>query len=89
MWKNTVTRFRTPKILISDNGLQFAENTLRDWCTDKGITQRFTSVAHPQANGQAEVSNKIIIMGLRSALGKLRAIGPKNYQPYYGHKGRH
>lgn len=26
IWKNVVTRFGIPKILISDNGLQFAEN---------------------------------------------------------------
>lgn len=26
MWKNIVTRFGIPKVLISDNGLQFAGN---------------------------------------------------------------
>lgn len=33
MWKNIVTRFGIPKVLISDKGLQFSENPFRDWCT--------------------------------------------------------
>nr|KAJ0211608.1 hypothetical protein LSAT_V11C400219340 [Lactuca sativa] len=35
VWKNIMTRFGTPKVLISDNGLQFAENPFREWCTSK------------------------------------------------------
>lgn len=70
MWKNIVTRFGIPKILISDNRLQFAENLFRDWCTDKGIKQRFTSVAYPQANGQTEVSNRTLVNQIKKRLGK-------------------
>lgn len=70
MWKNIMTRFGIPKILISDNRLQFAENPFKDWCTKKGITQRFTSVAHPQVNGQTEVSNRIIVNRIKKRLGK-------------------
>ena len=47
VWKNIMTRFGTPKVLISDNGLQFAENPFREWCASKGISQQFTLVAHP------------------------------------------
>ena len=72
VWKNIMTRFRTPKILISDNGLQFVENPFRYWCTAKGISQRFTSVAHPQANGQTEVSNRTIVNGIKKRLGKAK-----------------
>ena len=72
VWKNIMTRFGTPKVLISDNGLQFAENPFRDWCTAKGISQRFTSVAHPQANGQTEVSNRTIVNGIKKRLGKAK-----------------
>lgn len=37
MWKNIITRFGTPKVLISDNGLQFAENPFRKYCAERGI----------------------------------------------------
>lgn len=56
--KNIIKRFETPKVLISDNGLQFTENLFKDRCAERGIEQRFTSMAHPQANGQTELSNQ-------------------------------
>lgn len=52
MWKNIMNKFGTPKVLISNNGLQFAENPFKDWCAGKGITQRFTSVAHLNQMGR-------------------------------------
>lgn len=56
LWKN-VTRVGTPKVLISENGLQFAENPFKSWWMENDIDQRFTSVAHPQENRQTKVSN--------------------------------
>lgn len=47
IWKNIITRFGIPKVLISDNGLQFTENLFGSWCVEKVIQRRFTSVAHP------------------------------------------
>lgn len=32
VWKNILTRFGTPRVLISDNDLQFADNPFKDWC---------------------------------------------------------
>lgn len=72
VWKNILTRFRMPKTLVSDNELQFTENPFRYWCTSKGITQRFTSVAHPQTNGQTEVSNQTFINGIKKQPGKAK-----------------
>ncbi|XP_074352389.1 uncharacterized protein LOC141691558 [Apium graveolens] len=37
----------------------------RRHCDDKNIELRFTSVAHPQANWQSEVANRIILDGLK------------------------
>ena len=70
--KNIVTRFGSPKIIISDNGLQFAENPFRTWCEDNYIVQRFASVAHPQANGQTEVSNRTLVSGIKKRLGSAK-----------------
>ena len=50
---------------MTDNGLQFNNEEFRKYCDDNDIDLRFTSVAHPQANGQAEVANRIILDGLK------------------------
>ena len=70
--KNILTRFGSPKVIISDNGLQFAENPFRTWCEDNYIIQRFASVAHPQANGQTEVSNRTLVAGIKKRLGSAK-----------------
>ncbi|GKB78110.1 reverse transcriptase domain-containing protein [Tanacetum coccineum] len=59
-------------IIISDNTKQFSNNPFRDWCEELKIKQNFTSVAHPQANGQTEVTNRTILQGLKARLGKAK-----------------
>ncbi|XP_071737795.1 uncharacterized protein [Rutidosis leptorrhynchoides] len=44
-------RFGIPRELVSDNGAQIVKDPFKTWCTDLNILQKFTSVAHPQANG--------------------------------------
>ncbi|XP_073024177.1 uncharacterized protein [Primulina eburnea] len=61
LWKNIVCRFGVPRRLISDNGRQFQGKGIVAWCQEMKITQSFTSVAYPQANGQTEVVNRIIV----------------------------
>ncbi|XP_071694617.1 uncharacterized protein [Rutidosis leptorrhynchoides] len=58
VWHDIVCRYGVPNEIVSDNGKQFAENPFRSWCEELGIKQNFTSIAHPQANGQVEVTNK-------------------------------
>lgn len=72
VWKNIVCRYGVPKMIISDNGKQFANDPFRAWCEELHIEQRFTSVAHPQANGQTEVTNRIILQGLKTRLGRAK-----------------
>ncbi|XP_027120541.2 uncharacterized protein [Coffea arabica] len=50
------------------NGRQFAENPFKSWCAELGINQHFTSVGHPQANGQVENVNRTILQGLKIRL---------------------
>ncbi|XP_074346868.1 uncharacterized protein LOC141685676 [Apium graveolens] len=51
-----------------DNGKQFDNTEFREYCNDNSIELHFTSVAHPQANGQAEVANRIILDGLKKGV---------------------
>nr|XP_027082689.1 uncharacterized protein LOC113705025 [Coffea arabica] len=67
-WKNVVCRFGLPRVVISDNGRQFADNPFKAWCEELGIKQHFTSVGHPQANGQAENFNRTLLHGLKTRL---------------------
>ena len=68
VWKNIVTRFGVPHALNSDNGLQFDSKTFRSYCGELGITNRYSTPAYPQGNGQAEAVNKVIVNGLKKRL---------------------
>ena len=60
IWKNIVTRFGVPRTLILDNGLQFDSKAFRKYYCDLGITNRYSTMAYPQDNGQTEIVNKVI-----------------------------
>ena len=68
VWKNIVTRFGIPHSLISDNGLQFDNKSFRRYCYEPGITNRYSTPAYPQGNGQAKAVNKVIVSGLKKRL---------------------
>ena len=68
IWRNIVTRFGVPRTLISDNGLQFDGKTFRRYCCELGITNRYSTLAYPQGNRQAEAVNKVIVNGFKKRL---------------------
>ena len=68
VWKNIVTRFGVPHVLISDNSLQFDSKMFIKYCGELGITNRYSILAYPQGNGQAEAVNKVIVSGLKKRL---------------------
>ncbi|XP_071729256.1 uncharacterized protein [Rutidosis leptorrhynchoides] len=72
-WESIVCRFDIPNEIVSDNDTQFEGNPFRSWCQDLNIKQRFTSVAHPQANGQCEVTNRDIVHAIKARLGMKRS----------------
>ena len=66
--KNIVTRFGVPHVLILDNGLQFDSKMFRRYCGELGITNRYSTPAYPEGNGQADAVNKVIVNGLKKRL---------------------
>ena len=68
VWKNLVTWFGVPDSLMSDNGLQFDGKVFRTFYSDLGIKNKYSTLAYPQSNGQAEVVNKTILNGLKRRL---------------------
>ncbi|XP_076891522.1 uncharacterized protein LOC143542952 [Bidens hawaiensis] len=63
-------KFGLSYAIICDNGKQFANNPLREWCLQLNIKQKFTSVAHPQASGQVEQANRSMVEGIKARLGR-------------------
>ena len=54
--------------MISDNGTQFEGRVFKGFCSDLGIKKIFSTPGYPQANGQPEVSNKVILDGIKKRL---------------------
>ena len=57
VWRNIIYRYGILRVLVSDNGKQFNNNSFKDFCLQLGIKNHYSSPAHPQANGQVEVTN--------------------------------
>ena len=68
VWKNIITRFEIPHTLISDNRLQFDSKAFRRYYCDLGITNRYSTPAYSQGNGQAEAVNKVIVNEFKKRL---------------------
>lgn len=68
VWGNIIFQFGIPKTLISDNGKWFDGGSFRDFTRNMGIWYKFFSIAHPQMNGQTEVTNRPILQGLKKCL---------------------
>ena len=68
VWKNIVTQFGVPYSFVSDNGLQFDSKSFKRYCCELGITNRYSTLAYPQGNRQAEAINKVIVNGLKKRL---------------------
>ena len=57
---------------MSDNGKQFDNPKFRDFCAELGIKNYYLSPAHPQSNGQAEVTIKTLKATLKTKLEDLK-----------------
>ena len=73
MWKsffgkNIITRFGISETLILDNGLQFDSKAFYKYCSDLGMKNKYSTQAYTQSNGQANVTNKAIVNGLKKML---------------------
>ena len=68
IWEFIICRFGISHEIISDNGTLFDSNEFCNFCKDLGIKKSFSSVDHPQMNGQIEAVNKIIKFNLKMKL---------------------
>ena len=66
--KEIILRYGYPHSIITDNGTNFAVGEFARFCMSKGIRLDVASVAHPQANGQVERSNALVLAGIKARL---------------------
>ncbi|XP_074324262.1 uncharacterized protein LOC141661177 [Apium graveolens] len=66
-----IFRFVVPRIVVTDNGTQFVGEKFTQILSQLRIKHIKSSVAYPQANGQVEVSNRIILQGLKKRVDEL------------------
>ena len=72
VWQAIVCRFGIPRALVSDNGKQFDNSKFRDFCAKLGIKNYYSSPAHPQSNGQSEVTIRTLKAALKTKLEDLK-----------------
>ena len=75
-WRNIICRYGIPRVLVSDNGKQFDNNAFRDFCLELGVKNHYSSPAHPQANGQVEVTNLSLLKIIKTRLEEAKGIWP-------------
>ena len=49
VWRSIICRFGIPRVLVSDNGKQFDNDTFWDFCSQLGIRNHYSSPAHPSS----------------------------------------
>ena len=77
VWRCIICRFGIPKVFVSDNGGQFDNDSFRNFCSQLGIKNHYSSPAHPQANGQVEVTNQSLLKIIKTRLEGAKGIWPE------------
>ena len=76
VWRNIICRYGIPRVLVSDNGKQFDNSVFRNFCSELGIKNHYSSPAHPQVNGQVEVMNRSLLKIIKTQLEGAKGIWP-------------
>ena len=77
VWRCIICKFGIPRVLVSDNGKQFDNDSSRDFCSQLGIRNHYSSPAHSQANGQVEVTNRSLLKIIKTQLEGAKGIWPE------------
>ena len=71
--QNIMTRFGIPTAIVFDHGVQFDCRPIQAFLTDFRVKFAYSTVCHPQSNGQAEAANKQILNALEKKLDEFKA----------------
>ena len=70
--KSIICMFELLRVLITNSGCQFLGFKFIEFYHDYDIVQYFTSVGHPSANGEAEVTNHTLLQGLKAMIDRAK-----------------
>ena len=76
VWRSIIYRYGILRVLVSNNGKQFDNSAFRDFCSELGIKNHYSSPAHPQANGQVEVTKWTLLKIIKTQLEGAKGIWP-------------
>lgn len=76
-WKSIICHFKIPWVIITDNDKQFDKAGYREFCAGLGIKNHFSSLAHPQVNGQVEVTNRTLLGIIKKRLEGSKGLWPE------------
>ncbi|XP_075483679.1 uncharacterized protein LOC142523834 [Primulina tabacum] len=82
--RNIFTRFGTPRAIISDEVTHFCNKVFNSLLAKYDVNHRVTLAYHPQANGQAEISNREIKQILEKTDCIQDTIGMSPYRLVFG-----
>ena len=77
VWDTKSTRLQQWKAIRQQrNGKQFDNSAFSDFCSELGIKNHYLLPAHPQANGQVEVTNRSLLKIIKTQLEGAKGIRP-------------
>ncbi|XP_050256151.1 uncharacterized protein LOC126701813 [Quercus robur] len=76
VWRNIICKYGIPRVLVSNNGKQFDNGAFRDFCSELGIKNHYSSPTHPQENGQVKVTNRSLLKIIKTRLERAKGIWP-------------
>jgi transposase InsO family protein len=86
--QDIIFRFGILNSIITDLGSNFTNSEFFDFCEQRSIQIKYTSVAHPRANGQVERANRMILEALKkrylTRAKSLQENGSENYHTWSG-----
>lgn len=76
-----ISLFGPPKIILSDQGVEFNNTLVKNILTHSGVEHKVTSGYHPRTNGMVERLNHVFVEALRCQIGA-NANNWTNWIPY-------
>ena len=74
VWKNIICRYGISRVLVSDNEKQFDNDSFRDFCSQLGIKNHYSSYTYLQANGQVKVTSWSLLKIIKTRLKRAKGV---------------
>lgn len=69
LFNHVISRFGVPQAIVSDHSKHFRKHMMTKLTTHPGLWHDSSTQYYPQANGQLEVVNKVLVMMLQLTIG--------------------